>query len=78
MLPYYKQSNVLNTDQSGLEIEMVGNRTLSFKDGKTTFGKVRSIYNTSHSCTVQFIISLTDRPISICYLCLKENQWFYV
>ncbi len=30
LLPDYQQSNVINTDQSGLELEMVGNRILSF------------------------------------------------
>ncbi|CAF2838549.1 unnamed protein product, partial [Rotaria sp. Silwood2] len=74
LLPHYRQSNVLNTDQSGLEIEMVGNRTLSFKGEKATFGKVRSVYNTSHSYTVQFIISLSGEPTGTCYLCLKEKD----
>ncbi|CAF2787003.1 unnamed protein product [Rotaria sp. Silwood2] len=74
LLPHYPHSNVLNTDQSGLEIEMVGNRTLSFKGEKATFGKVRSVYNTSHSYTVQFIISLSGEPTGTCYLCLKEKE----
>ena len=74
LLLHYRQSNVLNTDQSGLEIEMVGNRTLSFKGEKATFGKVRSVYNTSHSYTVQFIISLSGEPTGTCYLCLKEKD----
>ncbi|CAF1441769.1 unnamed protein product [Didymodactylos carnosus] len=39
LLPHYRGRNVLNTDQTGLEIEMVGNRTLSFKGEKATFGK---------------------------------------
>ena len=72
----YRARNVLNTDQSGLEIKMVGNRTLSFKGEKTTLGKVRSINNTSHSYTVQFITSLTGEPIGTCYLCLKENNGY--
>ncbi|CAF1486908.1 unnamed protein product, partial [Didymodactylos carnosus] len=67
LLPHYRGRNVLNTDQTGLEIEMVGNRTLSFKDEKATFGKVRSVHNTSHSYTVQFITSLTGQPIGKCY-----------
>ncbi|CAF2061917.1 unnamed protein product [Rotaria magnacalcarata] len=74
LLPHYRQSNVLNTDQSGLEIELVGNRTSSFKGEKATFGKVRSVYNTSHSYTVQFIISLSGEPTGTCYLCLKEKD----
>ena len=64
----------MNTDQSGLEIEMKGNRILSFKGEKSTFGKVRSVYNTSHSYTVQFIISLAGQPVGTCYLCLKESN----
>ncbi|CAF1352980.1 unnamed protein product [Didymodactylos carnosus] len=74
LLPHYRGRNVLNTDQTGLEIEMVGNRTLSFKGEKATFGKVRSVHNTSHSYTVQFITSLTDQPIGKWYLCLKEKN----
>lgn len=70
----YRARNVLNTDRSGIEIEMIGNRTLSFKGEKSTLGKVRSIHNTSHSYTVQFIISLSGEPIGTCYLCLKENN----
>ena len=73
-MPHYRQSNVLNTDQSGLEIEMVGNCTLSFIGEKATFGKVRSVYNTSHSYTVQFIISLSGELTGTCYLCLKEKD----
>ena len=76
IIPYYQQRNVLNTDQTGLQIEMVGNRTLSFKGEKTTFGKVRSVYNTSHSNTVQFIVSLTGQPIGPCFLCLKERNGY--
>jgi hypothetical protein len=53
---------------------MVGSRTLSFKGEKATFGKVRSVHNTSHSYTVQFITSLTGQPIGKCYLCLKEKN----
>ena len=74
LLPEYRGQNVLNTDQTGLEIEMVGSRTLSFKGEKATFGKVGSVYNTSHSYTVQFITSLTGQPIGKCYLCLKEKN----
>jgi hypothetical protein len=49
----YKQEHVLNTDQSGLELEMYSNRTLSFEGEKLTIAKVRSLSNTTHSYTVQ-------------------------
>ncbi|CAF4028991.1 unnamed protein product [Rotaria sp. Silwood1] len=76
LLPHYRQRNVLNTDHSDLEIEIVGNRTLSFKGEKAIFGKVRSVHNTPHSYTVQFIISLTSQPIGTCYLCLKGKNGY--
>lgn len=74
ILSRYREINVLKTDQSGVQIEMVGNRTLSFKGEKSTFGKVRSLFNTSHSYTVQFLISLTGQPVGPCFLCLKEKK----
>ena len=49
----YKQECVLNTDQSGLELEMYSNRTLSHEGEKLTVAKVRSLSNTTHSYTVQ-------------------------
>jgi len=49
----YKQECVLNTDQSGLELEMYSNRTLSHQGEKLTVAKVRSLSNTTHSYTVQ-------------------------
>jgi hypothetical protein len=41
MLLNYKPNLVFNTDQSGLELEMRSNRTLSFKGEKLTLAKVR-------------------------------------
>ena len=53
---------VWNTDQSGLNYEMVGNRTLSHIGEKTTVGLCQSVNSTTHSYTVQvcnFIFFLT-------------------
>ncbi len=74
LLPQYEQANAINTDQSGLEIEMVGNRTISFRGVKINLGKVRSVHNTSCSYTVQFMLSLSGQPKVPCFLSLKESS----
>ena len=72
LLPKYKPENVLNTDQSGLELEVYSNRTLSMKGEKITLGLVGSVHNTMHSYTVQPLISLSGHQIGPLFLCLKE------
>ena len=48
-LPQYEASEVINTDQSGIELELHSTRTLSHKGEKVTTGSVRSIDATTHS-----------------------------
>ena len=48
----YHPDYVLNTDQSGLQLKMFSNRTLSHEGEKLTLATVRSINNTTHSYTV--------------------------
>ena len=72
MLPDYDSHYVLNTDQSGLELEMYSNRTLSFEGEKLTLTKVRSLHNTTHRYTVQPIVSLDGTLVGKLFLCLKE------
>jgi len=74
MLPNYKAEYVLNTDQSGLALEMFSNRTLSFRGEHLTMAKVRSVHNTTHSYTIQPIISLFGHQIGPLFLCLKEKN----
>ena len=42
-LPQYEASEVINTDQSGIQLELHSTRTLSHKGEKVTIGSVRSI-----------------------------------
>jgi len=72
LLESYKEDNVLNTDQSGLELEVHSNRTLTHQGEKTTLSTVRSKNATTHSYIVQPMISLSGKVIGPVFLCLKE------
>ena len=74
LLPKYNEDFVLNIDQSGLEFEIHSNRTLSHQGEKTTLSAVRSINETTHSYTVQPMISLSGKIVGPIYLCLKEPE----
>ena len=63
---------VLNTDQSGLQLELYSNRTLSFQGEKTTLAAVHSVHNTTYSYKVQPMISMSGHLVRPLFLCLKE------
>ena len=73
-LPKYNLDNVSNTDQSGLQLELFSNRTLSFEGEHLTLGQVQSINNTTHSYPIQPMISMSGRQIGPLFLCLKESS----
>ena len=68
----YNPDYILNTDQSGLQLELYSNRTLSFQGEKTTLAAVHSVDNTTHSYTVQPMISMSGHLVGPLFLCLKE------
>jgi len=72
LLSHYNEDSILNTDQLGLELEVPSTRTLSFQGEKTTLASVRSTNNTTHSYTVQPIISMSGKIVGPVYVCLKE------
>ena len=47
----YEASEVINTDQSGIQPELHSTRILSHKEEKVTTGFVRSVNATTHSYT---------------------------
>ncbi|CAF3401617.1 unnamed protein product, partial [Rotaria sp. Silwood2] len=67
-------SQILNTDQVGIEKEVHSTRTLSFGGEKKTFGAVASKHATTHSYTVQPMISLDEKQIGPVLLCLQEPK----
>ena len=74
MLPNYKTEYVLNIDQSSLILEMFSNRTSSFHGDHLTAAKIRSVHNTTHSYTIQSIISLSGRQIGPLFMCYQEKN----
>ena len=70
----YAPEEILNIDQVGLELELHSNRTLSYMGEKVTMVRVRSKNATTHSYTVQPMISAAGKLIGPLFLCLKEPK----
>lgn len=70
----YEGSEIINTDQVGVEKELYSNRTLSFGGERKTYGIVKSKNATTHSYTVQPTIALNGQLIGPMYLCLQEIE----
>jgi hypothetical protein len=64
----------MNTDQSGIELEIHFTRTLSYKGEKTTACTVRSTNSSTHSYTVQPTITLDGHLLSPIYYELDINM----
>ena len=69
---HYKPSEILNTDQRGVERKLHSSRTITFSGEKKTFGAVQSKNATTHSYTLQPTISLDEKLFDQIYLCLQE------
>ena len=61
IIPDYDEDSVYNTDQSGFEYEMHGNRSLAPKGVKDVYGSVQSVNATTHTYTIQPVISLDGK-----------------
>ncbi|CAM4778789.1 unnamed protein product [Rotaria magnacalcarata] len=72
LIENYNSSEVLNTDQVGINLELVGNRTLTHMGEQSTWCSVRSTNNTTHSYTIQSTIALNGTVFGPLYVCLKE------
>ena len=70
----YTPEEILNTDQMGLELEMHSTRTLSHQGEKITLARVKSKNSTTHSYTIQPMISLAGQLVGPIFLCLKEPK----
>jgi hypothetical protein len=60
----YETNEVINTDQSGIQLELHSARTLSHEGEKVTIGSVRSTNATTRSYTVQPGITLDGHLLS--------------
>jgi hypothetical protein len=70
---HFKASEIFNTDQTGVDKELHSTRTISFSGDKKPFAAVQSKNATTHSYTLQPIISLDGRLFETIYLCLQEQ-----
>ena len=68
----YNPNEILNTDQVGINIELYNNRTLTYMGESSIWNSARSVYNTTHSYTIQNIITMRRIVFGPLYLCLKE------
>jgi hypothetical protein len=69
---HISQANVINTDQSGFNYELHSPRTLSIVNEKSTFLCVNSLHSTTHSYTIQPIVSMAGQLFSKFLICLQE------
>ena len=73
-MSHYTSEEILNTDQAGIELEMHSTRTLWHKGEDVTIARVRSKNVTTHSCTIQPIITLAGQLLDPVFICLKEPK----
>ncbi len=73
ILPNFRPDHIFNTDQSGFNYEMTSSRTLSFVGEKATTASVSSLHATTHSYTIQPIITLEGKLLSSLFICLQES-----
>ena len=71
-IPRIGLENLYNSDQSGFQLEMHSGRTLAVEGEKQVQCLVQSISATTHSYTIQPLISATGQLLSPLFLVLKE------
>ena len=73
----FDSSNTYNSDQSGFNMEMHSGRTLSHIGEKKTEAIVQSLSSTTHSYTIQIIISATGKLLSPLFINLNEIKGYF-
>jgi hypothetical protein len=68
----YRPTEIMNTDQVGLEKELHSTWTLNYQGEKLTVAAVKSKSAITHSYTLQPMINLAGEVVGPIYLCLKE------
>ena len=74
MAPNYLPSEILTTDQVGIQKEIHSSRTISIQGRKRIYGAVVSKNAATHSYTIQLTISLDGKLIEPMYLCLQDTN----
>ena len=73
-MPIYGVENIYNTDESGFQIEMHSRRTLATAGIRKVECVVKSLSATTHSYTIQPIISAAGRLLPKLFIILKEQS----
>jgi len=73
-IPRIGLENLYNSDQSGFQLEMHSGRTLAVEGEKKVQCTVQSVSATTHSYTIQPLISATRQLLSPLFLVLKESN----
>ena len=63
---------MINTDQSGFNYELYSPRTLSVVGEKATYLCVGSMHSTTHSYTIQLIITMAGQILPKFLICIQE------
>ena len=67
-----KFNKVYNTDQSGIKLEMSYGRTLSYMGAKIVEAKIQRSNSTTHSFTIQPVITMDGTLCSPLFVCFFE------
>ena len=70
----YAHEEILNTDQVSLELERHSSRILSYEGEKVTMACGRSKNATTHSYTIQPMISAAGKLVGPLFLYLNEQK----
>lgn len=73
----YMPKDIFNTDQCGINIELVSGRTLDIVGTKRVMKAVGSVPATTHSYTIQPVISQDGQLLSPMYVCWQEAKGFF-
>lgn len=72
LIEQFGSENIYNSDQSGFQLEIHSGRSLSHQGVKTVERVVQSVSSTTHSYTIQPIISCSGNLLSPLFIVLKE------
>jgi len=72
-IPKIGLQNLYNSDQSGFQLEMHSGRTLAVEGEKQVQCVVQSVSSTTHSYTIQPLISAKGKLLSPLFIVLKEK-----
>lgn len=74
LIPSYGLENIYNSDESGFQLEMHSGRTLATAGTKKVECVVKSLSSTTHSYTIQPVISADGKLLPKVFIILKEQS----